>query len=154
MNESHPGPYIQILLLIAFLIPTIIFFLTQQRTLQLIRPVNRRMSPGQVWLQLIPVFGLVWQFFVIRRISDSIRNELNTPTDDSIFAETSIPVGHRPTFNSGISYAALFCISIVSFLPLLKGIAGLAGIGVWINYWFQLSRYKKQLKERALLLNS
>ena len=154
MNEPQLRNYIQILLFLAFVIPAIIFFLAQQRTLQAIRPVNRRMPPGQVWFQLIPIVGLIWQFFVIRRISDSIRNELNTPIDDSIFAETTIPAGHRPAYNVGILYSSLYCTSVIPHSPLLKCIIALPGMVAWITYWVQLSRYKKQIKERALLLNS
>ena len=145
--------WLQILLLLAFIVPVIFFFLTQQRTLELVRAANRRMRPVQVWLQLIPVFGLIWQFIVIKKISDSIRDELNTPTGDSIFAEDPIPQSNKPTYNAGISYAALFCISTLPLL-FLKSLAALAGLGAWINYWVQLSRYKKKLKERALLMNS
>jgi hypothetical protein len=153
MNDFFRDGYFQILLLLAFLIPVIIFFLTQQRTLGLIRPENRLMRPGQVWLQIIPLFGLVWQFIVISKISDSIRKELNTPIGDSIFAEETVPHNLKPTYNAGISYAALFCINLLP-LGMLKAFIGLGGLVMWITYWIQLSRYKKQLKERALLLNS
>jgi len=152
MNDFQSGAFLQILLLVLLLVVTIFFLLTQSRTLELIRPANRRMSPGQVWLQLIPLFGLFYQFSVITRISDSIRNELNTPTGDSIFAEDPVPSNHRPTYSVGISYASLFCISIIPF-PLLKGLAGLAGIILWVVYWIQLAGYKKRLKERALVLD-
>jgi len=150
MNEPQYGHYIQIVLLLGFLIPMIFFFLTQQRTLELIQPLNQCMKPGQVWLQLIPGFGLIWQFFVIIKISDSIRKELNTPTGDSIFADISISTGSRPAYNSGILYAGLFCIGTVPAVPLLTGLAALAGLVAWIIYWIQLSRYNKQLKERRL----
>jgi hypothetical protein len=150
MNEPLHAGYIQILLLIVFIIPVIFFVLTQQRTLELIRPENRLMRPGQVWLQFIPLFGMVWQFIVITRISDSIRKELNTPTGDSIFAEETVPHNHRPTYNAGISYCALFILSALLFGS-LKGLAALIGLGVWIFYWVQLSQYKKKLKERAML---
>src|SRR5688500_9988029 len=147
MNDYQSGAYLQLLLLIPFIAVAILFLLNQQRTLEAIRPENRRMSPGQVWLQLIPLFGLAWQFFVISRISDSIRNELNTPVGDSVFAEDAVPSGNRPTFNAGISYAVLFCISVLP-LMMLKGLASLAGLVLWVNYWIQLSRYKKRLKDR------
>jgi hypothetical protein len=153
MNEPGLAPYFQILLLVVIIIPVIFFFLAQQRTLELIRPENRLMSPGQVWLQFIPLFGLIWQFIVITRISDSIRKELNTPVGDSIFAEETVPHNHRPTYNPGMSYATLFCITLLP-LGLFKSMAALIGLGAWITYWIQLSRYKKKLKERALLLNS
>jgi hypothetical protein len=107
------------------------------------------MPSKQVWLQLIPFFGLIWQFYVITKVSDSIRDELNTPTDDSIFPQHFIPQNHRPTYMAGISYAILFCVTIVVPIPILKGLASLATIGAWIYYWIQLTGYKKLLKERV-----
>lgn len=151
MNDTHVAGLIQLLLLAFFLALAIFFLLTQVRTLDLIRPENRRMTPGQVWLQLIPLFGLFYQFTVIARLSDSIRNELNSPTGDSIFAEETIPSNHRPTYSVGISYAILFCISIIPF-PLLKGLASLAGLVLWVVYWVQLAGYKKRIRECIQLL--
>jgi hypothetical protein len=149
MNDPRPDSgWLQVLLLIGFIIPVIIFILTQQRTLQLIHPENRRLSPGLVWLQLIPLFGIIWQFLVISRISNSIRDELNTPTGELIFSEETVPHNTRPTYMVGISYATLLCISLLPFM-LVKGIAALAGLIVWVIYWVQLSHYKKKLKARA-----
>lgn len=152
MKEPLDTGIIQILLVVAFIIPVVFFVLTQQRILELIRPANRRMSPGMVWLQFIPFLGLVWQFIVVIRISDSIRDELNTPVDDSIFADEAFSSEARPTLNAGISYAAIFCISFL--MPLtIRGLIALAGLVVWIVYWVQLARYKKRLKERSMLSN-
>jgi hypothetical protein len=85
---------------------------------------------------------MVWQFFVIRKISDSIRDELNTPIGDSIFADGSYLTNQRPTFNAGMSYATLFCISVLP-LMIVQSLAALAGMIMWIVYWVQLYRYKK-----------
>jgi hypothetical protein len=148
MNDYQSGAYLQLLLLIPFLVIGCLFLWSQQRTLALVRPENRRMPPGQVWLQLIPLFGLVWQFIVISKISDSIRDELNTPSGDSLFSEDPIPTGHRPTYATGIAYAILFCISIMP-IELLQGLASLAGLVVWIVYWVELSRYTRRLKQRT-----
>jgi hypothetical protein len=115
MNTPHYGPYyIQVLLLIAYVVPAILFLLTQQRTLALISPLNRRMPPIQVWIQLIPIIGLAWQFYVITMISYSIRNELNTPASDSIFADATISARQKPAYNAGILYAAMFCVCILA----------------------------------------
>ena len=153
MNYFQSAGSFQLVVLVAFLIPAILFILTQHRTLEAIRPENRRMSPGQVWLQMIPIFGLVWQFIVINKISDSIRDELNTPMGDSIFAEDTLPTNFRPTFSTGASYAALFCISIIP-IPIIKGLAAWAGLILWIVYWVQLAQYKRKLKDRGMILNN
>jgi hypothetical protein len=141
---------LQFLVFFAFVIPVIFFLLTQQRTLTAIRPENRKMQPGLVWLQLIPFFGIIFQFWVIRRIADSIREELNTPTGDSLFAEDGLGISNKPTYSLGITYAILFCATLLPIF-LLKGIFALAGMIVWICYWIQLNRYRVKLKQRMLL---
>jgi hypothetical protein len=151
MYDPRFAGYVQLLLFLAFVIPAIFFLLTQQRTLELIRPGNRRINPRQVWLQLIPLFGVACQFYIIISISNSIRDEMNTPIDDSLFDEGSF-LKYRPTYNAGILYAGFICFSFIPF-PLLKGLFALAGMCTWIIYWVQLSRYKKQLKQRASLSN-
>ena len=71
-NLANPlGPSFQILLLLGFVVVGVLFILTQQNTLKLIQPMNRMIRPGQVWLQLIPIFGLLYQFTVVTRIARS-----------------------------------------------------------------------------------
>ena len=133
------------------LIPMIFFLLTQQNTLKSIQPANRLMEPGLVWLQLIPLFGLVWQFIVVSRISDSIRNEFNSwQTDDSILgysdSESMRLAYRRPTYDIGLAYCILFCCSIV---PMLGSLAAIAGFVCWIIYWVKLAEYKKKISSRG-----
>jgi hypothetical protein len=152
MNDFESGMMLQLLLLAGIIVLGIFFLLTQYRILELIHPENRRMPSGNVWLQLIPIFGHIYQFVVISRISDSIRNELNTPIGDSIFAEDPVPSGIRPTFIVGILYAVFMCLTLIP-LTYIKSLFALAGVILWIVYWVQLARYKKKLKDRSLLLN-
>lgn len=115
-------PLFIFLFLLLFLIPAIFFLITQQNTLKAIQLQNRSMSPGEVWLQLIPVFNLVWQFVVVRRIADSIRKELNSNTTFS-FEEnqdhTMYEGGERPTYQIGIAYCILITLSVIPY-PALK----------------------------------
>lgn len=45
------------------------------RALRAVSPPNRRMDPGQVWLNLIPVFNLVWATVTVERVAESLRAE-------------------------------------------------------------------------------
>ena len=62
-----------------FLVPAIFYLLTLQKALNRCSPESRAMQPGMVWLLLIPLFNLVWQFFVVINIAKSLvpsfRNE-------------------------------------------------------------------------------
>jgi hypothetical protein len=64
--------------------------------------------PGLVWLQLIPLVGQVWQFFVVARISSSIRKGLTAEYENTVFgADAAVVqkgVANRPTLAMGLAY--------------------------------------------------
>lgn len=146
----YKEPLFIFLFLLLFLIPAIFFLITQQNTLKAIQLQNRSMSPGEVWLQLIPVFMLVWQFVVVRRIADSIRKELNSNTTFS-FEEnqdhTMYEGGERPTYQIGIAYSILITLSVIPY-PAIKGLLSLAGTICWIIYWVKLAQYKNKIQNK------
>jgi len=148
MNVINSSGLIQFLFLALFVIPAIFFILTQQNTLKAVQPQNRIMPAGQVWLQLIPLFGLVWQFFVVIKISDSLRKELAMRNNMFSFENQAAYSFHetqpRPTYQIGIVYCILICCSVI--MPtLLKGLLALAGMVCWVIYWVQLSNYKRKI---------
>src|SRR5687767_10593654 len=120
--------------LLIFLVPYILFILTQQETLKAIRPENRTMPPGEVWLQLIPIFNLFWHFVVVRNISNSIRKELQYREQNSFLGladpEITAELHRKPTLDIGIAYCVLTVLSI-----LFGSIVSLAGLICWIIYW-------------------
>jgi hypothetical protein len=123
------------------LIPIIFYLLTLQKTLNEVSPHNQKLPPGQVWLILIPLFGLVWSFIVVNRIADSLKAE---------FAERGVEVAEvRPGYNIGLAYCILYCCSIV---PLLGVFAGLGGLICWIIYWVKIAGYKTQLQQAKQML--
>jgi len=131
------------------LIPAIFFLITQQNTLKAILPENRTMNPGEVWLQLIPIFGWVWQFFVVARISDSIRNEYNSWASDTIFSSEGREQINftytRPTYGIGLAMCICNCCFIV---PCLGYLAMLGALVCWIIYWVQLADWKGRVQRR------
>lgn len=61
--------------IIVGLIIQILFLLSLSRCLTAVSPRNRKMEPGQVWLNLIPLFNYVWLILTILRIAESLQNE-------------------------------------------------------------------------------
>src|SRR5579872_4154172 len=53
----------------------VLYLVTLYGTLQAVAPANRRMEPGLVFLLLIPLFNLGWQFFVVIKLRDSLQAE-------------------------------------------------------------------------------
>jgi hypothetical protein len=130
---------IMMTLLIVFgitLLPLIFYLLTLQGTLQEVKPENRKMDPAMVWLTLIPLFGLVWQFIIVGNIADSLKLE---------FSQRNINVGEeRPGYSIGLAYCILICCSIIPFLGILSSIAGFV---CWIIYWVNIANFRSTLRQ-------
>lgn len=131
-NVFSIGPAFQFLFLALYLVPTIFFLLTLQSTLKVIRVENRRMDPGGVWLLLIPVFNLVWQFVVTRRMAVSIGNQCVASGIDLSDS--------RPTYKHGLAWN--IC-SLLVWFPIFGAIAALV---TWILYWAKVHEYKKLIE--------
>jgi hypothetical protein len=121
------------------------------------------MRPGLVWLQLIPVVGQVWQFFVVIRIAGSIRKEIAFQEGDSILGSSDLRVVERlrklPTAAIGIAYGILTSTgtfinlfstmgSNSSLIP-VTGLIFLTGMVCWIVYWVRLAQSRKILVRAA-----
>ncbi len=122
-------------LLLCF-VPAILYLLMLQRTLTLVSPDLRRMPPGQVWLMLIPVFGIIWHFIMVRNIADSLAAELhkrNLPYEEE-----------RPGYKVGL---AMCILGVVSLIPIIGSIASIAALVLFIIYWVKIAGYKRQLEQ-------
>jgi hypothetical protein len=153
------GAGLQLILLGVFLLVAILFLLSQQSTLRTIKTENRLMPPGQVWLQLIPLFGQVWQFVVVTRIAGSIQKEIVSWDGDSILGAEALAIergNKRPTLGVGIAYCSLNCITLIlSWLtrgdaPTIVGLISLSATVCWASYWVNLAGYKKKLRQKNL----
>jgi hypothetical protein len=119
----------------------ILYLLTLQNTLKAISPQNRKMEPGMVWLLLIPLFNIVWQFIVVNRLSVSIESE---------YTSRGLTCKSRPTYNIGLAFSILSCINLVLYRSTALGsIVSLAVVVCWIIYWVQVNDYKKELQRMA-----
>lgn len=116
------------------IIPRIFYLLTLQRVMEKVSIENRTMAPGNAWLELIPIFNLVWQFFNVIHVSDSLKKE---------FDAKGIKISEdRPAYSIGITFCVLSCCSIIPFLGILTGLASLI---CWIIFWVKISEYRNQL---------
>jgi len=112
----------------------IFYLLTLSKTLNEVDSANRKIEPGQVWLVLIPLFGLVWQFIMVNRIADSLKAE---------FAARGIQsTEERPGAQLGVTYCTLMVCGII---PIIGGLASLGGIVCWIIYWVKINGFKDKL---------
>lgn len=116
------------------LIPKIFYLITLQNAMNTVRPEFRKMPSGQVWLELIPLFGMVWQFFNVINVSDSLKREFET---------RGIPIAEaRPGYSIGITFCILLCCSVI---PVLGGLAAIGGLVCWIIFWVKIANYRAEL---------
>jgi hypothetical protein len=96
---------------------------------------HRKQSPGLCFLMLIPIFSLVWQFFVYPKISESFK---------SYFATHPNP----PQGDFGAGIALWCCVSaILSFVPVLGVFAGLASLILLIIFFVKAFELTKLIQK-------
>jgi hypothetical protein len=116
-----------------FLIPAIFFNLTMQRALQRCSPENQVMTPGAVWLLLIPLFNLVWAFIVVTQMAASLEREFN---------KRNIPVEPFPGKSIGLAW----CIAAVcTLIPVLGILSAFVALVCWILYWAKIAGFSSTL---------
>lgn len=113
----------------------ILYMMALSRALQQCAPRNRTMEPGQVWLNFIPCFGIVWIFITVNRIAESLDNEFRDRgmRRDGDFGK-----------NMGITYNVL---NLVSVIPIIGYLTSIGALVCWIIYWVKIAGYTKQLRE-------
>ena len=116
------------------LVVFILYLITLMNTLNAISPQHRRLTPGLVFLLLIPLFNLVWNFIVVTKIRDSLQAE---------FAARNLQ-GTGFGFGIGIAMCILY---IVCIIPLINLLAAPAALVCWIIYWVQIAGFKSQLSK-------
>ena len=91
------------------------------------------MAPGMVWLMLIPLFNLVWGFFVVLNLTKSLRAE---------FQKRGIAEEPEPGKTLGLVMCILACCGWIPFLGIL---ASLGGLVCWIIYWVKIAGFSSKL---------
>lgn len=138
-------PELLIILVVGLLClaPTIFYLLSLQRVLERCSPALRTMSPGKVWLLLIPVFNLVWNFIIVIHISDSVAREFASRHTDGSEAAPGKSVG-----------LAMCILSVASIIPIVGVLTGVAGFVCWIVYWVKVSDMNRRLEQPNRLANT
>ena len=94
----------------------------------------REITPGQVWLIIIPIFVLYWQFRVyMTGVPNSFKNYFNAQ-------------GHTDVGDCGKSLGMWMCIlTFLSFVPIIGMIAGLAGLVLVILWMVKIHGLKQKI---------
>lgn len=97
----------------------------------------RKQTPGKVWLLMIPLFGMVWAFFVYPQISESY---------DAYFRQQGRTDHGDAGRGLGMACAILMACSMAPYVGMF---AALASLVVQILYLVKINGYKKELKDAA-----
>jgi heme/copper-type cytochrome/quinol oxidase subunit 2 len=121
--------WVLFLIIAAVAIVIAVFYcLTLQSCLKAVPEEKRQMKPGMVWLLFIPLFNIVWQFIVVLKIAESVRNVL-------------------PEENGGKTLGLVMCIcNILGIVPVVNFVAGPAGLICWIIYWVTVAGLRKKVE--------
>jgi hypothetical protein len=89
-----------------------------------------------VWLMLIPLFNLVWHFFVVKNVSESIKSwaaENGKTVDDA-------------AYTIGLIACIANCCGLIPIINLLAGPAGLVCFIIW---WVKVAGFNKLMSGQA-----
>ena len=114
----------------------IFYILSMQKALDLAGERHRKMNPAMVWLMLIPLFNLVWHFFVVKHVSDSIKSwaaEKGAKVDDA-----------------GYTIGLIACIAnCCGIIPIINILAGPVGLVCFIIWWVKVAGFNKLMAAQA-----
>lgn len=123
-----------LLVVAGFLVLAIFYLSSLSKLLGKCSPAARTMQPAMVWLMFIPVFNIVWHFFVVLAIATTVANEYRL--------RNLAPPEREPGKAIGIS----MCVcAACSFIPFLGILTGLAHFVLWILYWIKVNEFSRGL---------
>jgi glycopeptide antibiotics resistance protein len=120
------------------LVPFIFYLLTLQKSLKRCSLENRAMEPGMVWLMFIPLFNLVWHFFMVNNIAKSLALE---------FQKRGIAEEPKPGYTIGLTMCILGACSII---PILGALCSLGAFVCWIIYWIKISGFSAKISQPSI----
>ena len=117
------------------IVVAVFFLLTLRKALSRCQPQNRAMSPNSVWWMLVPIFNVVWQFYLYIKIAESLERE---------FQQRSVEVEAKPGRTLGI-FAGI--CSICSVIPVAGMVISLVGFICWVVFWVKVSNLSSQIAD-------
>ncbi len=136
LDRSDLEGFACLFLVVGFIL-TVGLLATITRVLGRVSPENRRMEPGEVWVNLIPVVNLIWPVVTVERVGESIRAELAARNR----------VKKKDAFGKTSGIIALVLVGTVLLLP-PAGLVTLPFAFLYgIVYWVQLNGYANRMRE-------
>lgn len=129
---------VAILVAIGIITAGICFLSCCQTALERCSVQARTTSPGRVWLMLIPVFNIVYQFILVNHLARSLGNE---------FARRGI-TDENPAPGQALGMAACgLGVAAILPIPVLAQLLMIASLICRIVYWVKLAEYSRRIAE-------
>lgn len=109
------------------------YCLTLSRTLKTVAEENRHLKPWMVWMALVPIVSLYWNFIIANRMADSLTNE---------FYDRKIAEEENPGRLFGLSYAIFVVIASFPLIPSISFVAGIFALYYFIRYWVKIDYFR------------
>lgn len=123
-----------------FLIPKIFYILTVQNALKRCHPSVCTLDPALCWLYLVPFVGMIWHFFMVSGVGNSLGGE---------FMRRGLLLPEpKPGQSIGIPMCVCGACSIIPALGLLAAVAQLV---LWIVYWSRIADFSRQLDLQMMM---
>lgn len=128
-----------IVVVVAFL-AYVAFLAAASRVLTRVSPENRRMEPGQVWVNVLPVVNVVWMAVMVERVGESIRNEFVARGRDTRWE------GYGKSAGITSTTLGVFGLAVVAWVPPIGLFLWVFALVYGVVYWAQLGRYARRLR--------
>jgi hypothetical protein len=131
-------PAIALAVLGVMLLPRIFYLVTMHRAISKCDPSARSMPPGLVWLSMVPLLYMVWDFVVVVAVGRSLGNE---------YSRRNKPLSYSlPGLGIGISFCVL---NLLLWIPFINLIAFPLGVVLWLIFWAKIARLSSRMDEDA-----
>lgn len=121
-----------------FVVPVIFYILTLSRLLKKCAIASRVIEPGMLWLLLVPLVGLVFQFFVVLGVAKSLSNEFRS--------RGMTGVDPRPGWSVGIAMCVFGACEVIP-VPSVRIISMFAHFVLWLVYWKRIAEFSGMLDQ-------
>jgi len=109
------------------------YCLTLTKALKAVAEENRLLKPWMIWMALIPIVSLYWNFVIANRMADSLTNE---------FYDRKIAEEENPGRLLGLSYAIFVVIASFPLIPSISFVAGIFALYYFIRYWVKIDYFR------------
>jgi len=133
LQDQH-GLAATLIVLGLLLLPRVFYLITMYRAIDRCSQPSRAMSPGLVWLSMVPLLNLAWDFIVVFMTSSSLERE---------YKARSRPLsGSYPALGPGIAFCVL---NLVEWIPIINLIIVPLSLVLWIIFWVKIARLSGNL---------